>query len=69
MAKRRKSLSEDEIRTILSVFESINEKCHYNYEELNTFMGSITIGEMQDLNKKLLKWYDTDLYNKQYEEP
>ena len=69
MAKRRKSLSENEIRTILSVFESINKKCHYNYEELNTFMGSITIDEMQDLNTKLLKWYDIDRYNEQYEEP
>ena len=65
---RRKSLNEKEVRTVLAVIESINQKCHYNYSELNTFMGSITIEEMQELNRKLEKWYDPERYAEKYEE-
>ena len=57
MAQRRKSLSEKDIRTILAVFESLQEHCHYRWSELNTILGSMTIDEMQALQLKLRMWY------------
>lgn len=60
MAKRRKSLSETEVRTILAVWESVLEHTHWNYQEMNCFIGSLTIEEMQELYSKLKKWYNVD---------
>lgn len=51
---RRKSLNEKEIRTVLAVFE---EMAKMPYDKLNSFLGSLTIQEMQQLNSKLRKWY------------
>ena len=44
------TLTNNEKRTVLSVF---GELVNRPYEELNTFLGSITIREMTDLYKKL----------------
>lgn len=51
---RRKSISEKEVRTVLAVFEELEKM---PYDKLNTFLGSLTIQEMQALNSKLKKWY------------
>ncbi len=51
---RRKSISEKEVRTILAVFEGL---VRFPYDNLNTFLGSLTITEMHKLNLKLKKWY------------
>ncbi len=51
---RRKSLNEKEIRTVLAVFEEMTKM---PYNKLNSFLGSLTIQEMQQLNSKLRKWY------------
>lgn len=63
MAKRRKSLSENEVRTFLAVVESFKEQNHYRYEEMNRTMGSITIEEMDKLYYKLDRWYNPEKYN------
>ena len=44
------TLTAKEKRTVLVVFEELNKK---GYSELNTFLGSITIKEMQTLCQKL----------------
>lgn len=44
------TLTANEKRTVLAVFEELNKK---RYSELNTFLGSITIKEMQALYQKL----------------
>ena len=56
MAQRRKSLSEDEVRTVLAVIQTIQQHTGYSYSKLNTFMGSVTIVEMEELQRKLKKW-------------
>ena len=44
------TLTANEKRTVLSVFD---ELCKMRYSDLNTFLGSITIKEMQLLRLKL----------------
>lgn len=68
MAKRRKSLSETEVRTILAVWESVLEHTHWNYQEMNCFIGSLTIEEMQELYSKLRNWYNKDAIEAEREE-
>ncbi len=51
---RRKSLNVKEVRTVIAVFSEL-EKMPYG--ELNKFLGSLTIKEMQELYRKLKKWY------------
>ena len=63
MEHRRKSLSEDEVRTVLAVIESYREQNRYNWEEMNRHMGSITIEEMIILDSKLKRWYKPEQYN------
>lgn len=46
----RVNLTEDEKRTVLAVFDSLVK---LDYRELNKFLGSITIKEMQSLYSKL----------------
>lgn len=60
---RRKSLSEKDIRTVLAIIESYCEQNHYNYDEMNRNMGSLTIEEMVVLNKRLKDWYHKDDVN------
>ena len=44
------TLTANEKRTVLVVFEELSRK---SYSELNTFLGSLTIKEMQTLCQKL----------------
>ena len=53
---KRKSLSEKDIRTIIAVFESIQEDNQYDWSKMNRFIGSMTLDEMLDLNQRLKKW-------------
>ena len=64
MAQRRKSLSEKDIRTIVAVWESMQERCGYNWNELNKFIGSMTLDDMYKLGWKLKDW----AYGKENEE-
>lgn len=48
------TLNEREVRTVLAVFEDL---VRMPYTELNKFIGSVTIAEMQELNSKLRAWY------------
>ena len=64
----RKTINEKQVRTILAVFDSIQEKCHYNYEELNTILGSLTIQEMYDLKKELDTWYHAKVLEQRFDE-
>jgi hypothetical protein len=57
---RSTEITEHEVRTILAVIESIKQHCHYRYSELNTFMGSLTIDEMNELYGSLKRWYHSD---------
>ena len=69
MAKqRRKSITENEVRTILAVWSSILEKYHWDYNQINTVIGSLTIVEMQDLYSKLRNWYNQDAIEAEREE-
>ena len=65
MAQKRKSLNENEIRTIVAVFNELNRK---PYSELNTMLGSITIQEMVALSTKLNDWYKGKVLNYKYDE-
>jgi hypothetical protein len=58
MAQRRKSLSENDIRTIVAVWNSLQERCGYNWNELNKFIGSMTLDDMYKLGWKLEDWLD-----------
>ena len=51
---RETTLNEREVRTVIAVFE---ELVRMRYTELNKFLGSVTIAEMQELNSKLRTWY------------
>jgi len=60
MAQRRKSLSEKDVRTILAVVASLKEYCNYSWSKMNTFIGSMTLDEMLDLEGRLSEWYHAD---------
>ena len=60
MSMKRKSLNEKQIRTILAVFGELAKK---PYDEINTYLGSITIEEMLELKKILNKWYHSNVLN------
>ena len=60
-----KCLSENEVRTILAVFNELNKM---PYDKLNTFLGSLTIEEMNKLWSKLNDWYQTKVLLKRYDE-
>ena len=62
---KRTSLNENQVRTVLAVFKELERK---GYNELNTFLGSITIAEMVALEAKLDKWYQSKVLGKQYDE-
>lgn len=68
MTQRRKSLSENDIRTIIAVFESIKENNQYNWSKMNRFIGSMTLDEMLDLDERLKKWYDPEKYDRDPED-
>ena len=51
---RTMELEEKEVRTCLAVFEELRRM---SYDKLNTFLGSITIEEMQQLDNKMTRWY------------
>ena len=51
------TLTKKEVRTVISVFGELEKM---RYEKLNGFLGSLTIEEMQALNKKLGAWYQKD---------
>lgn len=65
MAGMRKSLNENQVRTVLAVFSELQRK---PYSELNTFLGSITITEMVELQVELNDWYQEKVLNKVYDE-
>jgi hypothetical protein len=50
-------ITEKEERTILAVFGELQKM---PYSKLNTFLGSITIEEMNDLYRRLRKEYHDD---------
>lgn len=52
---RRKSLSERDIRTVLSIIDSFQEQNNHRYEDMNRHMGSLTIEDMYMLQSKLRK--------------
>lgn len=60
MSMKRKSLNEKQIRTILAVFGELANK---PYDEINTYLGSITIKEMLELKEILNKWYHSNVLN------
>lgn len=60
-----KCLSENEVRTILAVFYELNKM---PYDKLNTFLGSVTIEEMNKLWGELNDWYQTKVLLKTYNE-
>lgn len=62
---KRKSLNENEVRTILAVFSELQSKPYY---ELNTMLGSITIKEMLELYRKLNDWYQPKVLGKVFDE-
>ena len=59
------TINQNEVRTILAVFEELTKM---PYEQLNTFLGSLTIEEMMDLKKKLNDWYQPEVLGKSYDE-
>ena len=65
MMKKKKTLNENESRTIVAVFGELVSR---PYSELNTFLGSITIQEMVKLNSKLDVWYKSKVLNYKYDE-
>lgn len=68
MAQRRKSLAEKDVRTILAVWESVLEDNRWNWNNINRFIGSMTIDEMQELYSKLRNWYNKDAIETEREE-
>lgn len=58
-------LNENEIRTILEVFGEIQKK---PYNEVNTYLGSVTIAEMVSLREKLNDWYQPNVLDKTYDD-
>lgn len=58
-------ITETEVRTVLSVFEELKKMPH---RQLNTFLGSVTIDEMNVLNSKLYNWYQGEVLGKEYDE-
>ena len=52
-------LSEDQARTVIAVFGELKKM---KYSDLNTFLGSITIEEMNDLYFRLHKKYFPEKY-------
>ena len=58
-------LNESEARTVLAVFDELRKM---PYDKLNGFLGSITIKEMQELNRKMNSWYQSEVLGKEYDE-
>ena len=65
MGMKRKSLNENQIRTILAVFSTFIGK---PYEEVNKELGSLTIEEMLELFSVLNNWYQPNVLGKRYDE-
>lgn len=63
--EKTKELTENEVRTVLAVFDELRKM---PYDKLNTFLGSITIEEMNQLNEKLNGWYQGEVLGKEYSE-
>lgn len=57
-----KTLDEKQVRTVIAVFEELNKM---RYEELNKFLGSITIQEMNELYWDLMKWYKPEAFEEE----
>lgn len=64
-AAKTRELTENEVRTVLSVFGELRKM---KYGNLNTFLGSITINEMNELYSKLNGWYQGEVLGKEYDE-
>ena len=62
---KRKSLNENQVRTILAVFSELEKM---PYDKLNTFLGSITIEEMLELHTTLNNWYQPKVLGKKFDE-
>ena len=62
---KTKELTENEVRTVLAVFSELRK---ISYDKLNTFLGSMTIDEMNQLNNKLNDWYQGEVLGKEYDE-
>lgn len=62
---KTKELTENEVRTVLAVFGELQKM---SYDKLNTFLGSMTIDEMNQLNNKLNDWYQGEVLGKEYDE-
>jgi hypothetical protein len=62
---KKKTLQDDQVRTILSVFEELKKM---KYEDLNKFLGSITINEMYALDYELNDWYQEEVLGNVYDE-
>ena len=62
---KTKELTENEVKTVLAVFGELRKM---SYDTLNTFLGSITIDEMNQLNNKLNDWYQGEVLGKEYDE-
>ncbi len=54
MNDRTATITEKEARTVLAVFGELQKM---PYDKLNTFLGSVTIDEMSELQQKLRLWY------------
>ena len=52
---REINLNEREVQTVVAVFEEIQKM---GYVKQNTFLGSLTIEEMNKLQQKLRVWYN-----------
>ena len=61
---KRITINEKEVSVLLAVLSELNQK---PFAELNTFLGSMTIGEMMDLTIKLNSWYQKEVLGKHYD--
>lgn len=62
---KRKLINENQVRTILSVFGELER---LPYDELNKYLGNITIEEMIGLRKILNDWYQPNVNGKIFNE-
>lgn len=67
MTQRRKSLSDKDIRTIVAVMESFREQNHNRFNEMNRYLGSMTIEDMVALQSKLENWLGDEVLD-EYED-
>lgn len=59
------SINENEVRTLLTVLYELRKK---SYSDLNNYLGSLTIEEMYEVNRKLNDWYQSEINGLSYDE-